>query len=252
MRFTSYYPGVALLLLLTLFVSCSKDDEKPSIATLNSTIVPNDFLSDQKYNTLTIEVKYVEGFAPSATSLDHLKSFLQERLNKPSGVTLVQSSVASPGKTTLTFDEIQDLEKANRSLTVKNKNVVAYLYFTDGEFSENTDSTKVLGAAYGHSSMVIFEKSIKSLSGGFGKPSATVLESVVLDHEFGHLLGLVNNGSTMQTPHQDTANGKHCNDTNCLMNYKTESSRTITNLSGGTIPSLDANCLADLKANGGK
>ncbi len=252
MRFTSFYPGVALLLFLTLFVGCGKDDENPSIATLNSTIVPNDFLSGQKYSVLTIEVKYVEGFAPSPASLDNLKSFLQSRLNKPAGITFIQNSVASPGKATLAFTDIQNLEKINRSLTVKDKSLVAYIYFADSEYSENTDTTKVLGAAYGNSSMVIFEKTIKALSGGVGKPSSTILESIVMDHEFGHLLGLVNNGSTMQTPHQDSANGKHCTQTDCLMNYKTESSHMIANLSGGTIPSLDVNCLADLKANGGK
>ncbi|HEY5826202.1 MAG TPA: peptidase [Cyclobacteriaceae bacterium] len=252
MRSVSYYSGVVFLLFITLFAGCSKDDENPSVATLNSSIAPNDFLSGQKYNALTIEIKYVEGFAPSASSLDNLKSFLQTRLNKPSGITFTQSSVVSSGKTTLTFTDIQNLEKANRSLSIKDKSLVAYIYFADAEYSENTDTTKVLGAAYGNSSMIIFEKSIKGLSGGLGKPSASVLESIVMDHEFGHLLGLVNNGSTMQTPHQDSANGKHCTQTDCLMNYKTESSRMIANLSGGTIPSLDANCIADLKANGGK
>jgi len=252
MRILRNYSSYCLFISLVLLVSCSKDDENPSVATLNSTISSNDFLSEQKYNALTIEIKYVEGFAPSATSLDNLKSFLQARLNKSSGIIFTQSSVTSPGKATLTFTDIQNLEKTNRSLTIKDKSLVAYIYFADGEFSENTDTTKVLGAAYGNSSIVIFEKNIKALSGGFGKPSVTVLESIVMDHEFGHILGLVNDGTSMQTPHQDTANGKHCTNTNCLMNYKTESSRMIANLSGGTIPPLDANCIADLKANGGK
>jgi len=252
MRSVSHFSSVVLLLFLTLFIGCSKDDENPSVATINSTIVPNDFLSGQKYNELTIEIKYVESFAPSATALDNLKSFLQARLNKPSGITFIQSSVVSPGKATLTFSDIQNLEKTNRDFAVNNKKLVAYIYFADADFSGNTDTTKVLGVAYGNSSMVVFEKSIKNLSGGFGKPSATVLESIVLDHEFSHILGLVNNGTTMQTPHQDPEHGNHCSNSSCLMNYKTESSRMIANLSGGTIPSLDANCLADLKANGGK
>jgi hypothetical protein len=252
MRLAPRSSGIALSLLLALFAGCNKDDENPSVATLNSKIVANDFLSEQKYNTLTIEVKYVEGFAPSTASLDNLKSFLQARLNKSSGITFMQTSVASPGKAVLTFADVQNLEKTNRTLAVTDKTLVTYIYFADAEYSENTDTTKVLGAAYGNSAMVIFEKSIKGLSGGFGKPSATVLESVVLGHEFGHLLGLVNNGSAMQTPHQDSANGKHCTTTDCLMNYKTGSSRMIVNLAGGTIPTLDANCIADLRANGGK
>lgn len=241
-----------LFITLAVLSSCSKDDESPSVASINSSIKPNDFLSEQKYTSLNIEVKYVSGYAPSTTSLDNLKSFLQARLNKSAGITFTQSAVTSSGKTTLTFTDIQNLEKTNRSLTVKDKALVAYFYFADASFSEDTDTTKVLGAAYGNSSMIIFEKTIKALSGGIGKPSSATLESIVMEHEFSHILGLVNNGTAMVTAHQDIANGKHCNNENCLMNYKTESSHMINNLSGGTIPTLDANCLADLKANGGK
>jgi hypothetical protein len=246
------YLSYGLFFSLAVLASCSKDDENPSVATINSSIKPNDYLSEQKYTSLNIEIKYVTGYSPTATSLDNLKSFLQARLHKSAGITFTQSSVSSPGKATLTVTDIQNLEKTNRTLTVKDKVLVAYLYFSDAEYSENTDTTKVLGAAYGTSAIIIFEKSVKSLSGGLNRPSAATLESIVLEHEFGHIMGLVNNGTNMQSAHQDIAHGKHCINTNCLMNYKTESSHMIGNLPGGTIPELDANCLADLEANGGK
>lgn len=63
-------------------------------------------------------------------------------------------------------------------------------------------------------------------------------------------LGLVNLGSTMQTNHQ--ANGSHCNNSSCLMHYASETSDIPGFLITGSIPALDANCRADLAANGGQ
>jgi hypothetical protein len=66
------------------------------------------------------------------------------------------------------------------------------------------------------------------------------------------LLGLVNLGSTMQTEHNDEAHDKHCDNENCLMFWKTSNSSMVGEMVGSGIPQLDANCLADLQANGGK
>ncbi len=73
--------------------------------------------------------------------------------------------------------------------------------------------------------------------------------TTLLEHEFGHLMGLVDQGSPMQVNHKDAANGAHCDKPDCLMYYNVEAGFTGT-LSA--VPSLDANCIADLKANGGK
>lgn len=74
----------------------------------------------------------------------------------------------------------------------------------------------------------------------------------MLEHEVGHLLGLVDLGSPMQTNHKDVAHGNHCNNSGCLMYYTSETTDILGFLLTGAIPTLDANCIADLKANGGK
>ena len=68
----------------------------------------------------------------------------------------------------------------------------------------------------------------------------------------GHILGLVDIGSPMQTNHKDAAHGNHCNNTNCLMYYASETTDVLGFLITGNVPVLDANCRADLTANGGK
>ena len=89
-------------------------------------------------------------------------------------------------------------------------------------------------------------------SGGIGQVSRTKLYSTVLEHEFGHLMGLVDLGSPMITNHKDGAHGNHCNNQNCLMYYASETTDLLGFLLTGNIPALDANCANDLHANGGR
>ena len=79
------------------------------------------------------------------------------------------------------------------------------------------------------------------------------METTVVSHEFGHILGLTNLGSDMQEDHEDDAHPKHCDVEICLMYWATESSAGLDNMLNMTsAPQLDAQCIADLQANGGK
>ena len=93
---------------------------------------------------------------------------------------------------------------------------------------------------------------ITNFSGGANQTTRTKLETTVLDHEFGHLLGLTNLGTPMVTPHEDAAHMSHCNNSSCLMYYSTQTTVMGGILLSGPIPVLDANCKSDLTANGGK
>jgi hypothetical protein len=240
-----------LLALIVFLPGCHKKlDIFPDDGNANS--LAKEFLSSENYDKIVIEILYVDGFQPSMASIDNLKNFLEARLNKPSGIILAQNAVPSPGKETLTVKDLELIEKASRTQFIFGKTITAYIYFADADFAENTADSKVLGVAYGNSSMAIFEKTIRESTGGIGQPSTTNVESIVLDHEFGHVLGLVNFGSKPQSNHQDKEHGRHCTNTNCLMYYATETSNFVANILGGSIPSLDEACINDLKANGGK
>ncbi len=47
----------------------------------------------------------------------------------------------------------------------------------------------------------------------------------------------------------DEAHPNHCDNKNCLMYYATQTSGLINN---NSLPALDADCVNDLRANGGK
>jgi hypothetical protein len=208
----------------------------------------NELLSSAKYKSLKIEVQYMTGFAPDASALTHLQGFLSTYLNKPNGITIVTKEISPSSNTTLTIDDVTNIEKQNRSVFSEGDGIAVYILYTNGNYSDNS----VLGAAYRNTSVVLFGKKIHDNSGGIGQSSRTKLEATVLEHEMGHLLGLVDLGSPMQTPHKDDAHGNHCSNSNCLMYYAAETTDILGFLITGNIPSLDDNCVADIRANGGK
>lgn len=251
------------LILLMIGTGCKKEDplitEQEDTSTegqkdddsSTSHIIANDFLSDKKFDKLIVEIQYVEGYQPKSASVDKLKAFLQERLKKPAGITILKNAIPPPGKAAYSLEDIREVEKGSRTQEPHEKTLTAYIFFADADYAENSGNSKVLGIAYGRTSMVIFEKTIKEYSGGLTQPPVSTLESTVIQHELGHTLGLVNNGTSMETEHQDEPNGKHCNNKECLMYYTAETTDIVGNLTGGNVPELDNNCLDDLRANGG-
>jgi hypothetical protein len=208
----------------------------------------NDLLSDQKFKALKIEVNYMPGQAPDQGAISHFQNLLASTLNKIGGIRIIQRQIASDNKSSYSLKDIKLIEKANRTIYTKGDTLGVYFLVTDADYSDN----RVLGIAFRNTSFVLLGKTIQNNSGGIGKASRTKLEATVLEHEFGHLLGLVNLGTSMQTQHQDTPNGKHCTNSNCLMSFSAETTDITGFLLTGSIPEFDSNCKNDLKSNGGK
>jgi hypothetical protein len=240
--------------LIILFLSvpgCKKIGQKSQGIT-ESKIKPVDFLSSSKYKSLMIDFLYDQGYPPSTETVNNIKSFLSARLNKPSGIQVILREVSGNGKTALSVAEIQAIEKKNRSYFSDGAILSAFVYLAHSDYSENAGSNKVLGVHYDVTSIALFGKTLREFSGGLTKPSYANIETTVLEHEFGHVLGLVDHGTPMSSPHIDSGHGQHCNNSGCLMYYLAETSDIVANLLGGVIPALDNNCLNDLKNNGGK
>ena len=212
-----------------------------------------ELLSSEHYTSLVVEIQAVQGFAPTPQALERLKTFLETRLNKPDGITIVSNAdIAPPGATHYSIEDVARIEDKTRRHFPEGRKMAAYFLFLDGGSTEDTESFRILGHAYGNTSMALYEKSIRDLSGGLGEPSRETVESSVLLHEFGHILGLVNTGSPLQSSHQDTPHGHHCSNPDCLMYYTVNTSDFLANLLGGDVPELDSACLSDLRANGGR
>lgn len=246
--------AVVTLAFLVL-ISCSKDsteeDANGVVKANNKRALgtsANDLLSENKFDSMLIEVVYVEGFEPSTTAINNLVSFLNNRVNKSAGITVEKRAIPSPGNESYSIAQIIDIEDDNRIHYNGGSQIAVWAFFADAKSSTDTNTSVVLGTAYRNTSFVIYENTIQKMSNSAFKPSRTVLESTVITHEFGHILGLTNIGTPLKSDHEDPDHKRHCKVTSCLMYWESESGNVL----GGVVPQLDAQCIADLRANGGK
>lgn len=212
----------------------------------------NDLLAQNQYERLVVEVQYPSGYAPRQQALDNMENFLNKHLNKPEGLNVLQSQISGLGDDAYSIEEIRNIEDDTRTMYTDSNTITIYILFVDGKRKKDSNKQTTLGAAYYNTSAVLFEETIRNLSGGIGEPDRDKLETAVLNHEASHLLGLVDNGTPMQQDHKDDENGAHCDVEDCLMYYAVETGDVVSNLVGSSVPSLDQQCQNDLEANGGK
>ena len=235
----------SIISLSLFFASCQKEDITGTSDYQTLGVSAHDLLTAAPYSQLQIEIHYMPGQAPDASVSAALVSFLNTYINKPSGIQVSQREIPASSKAVLTLNEIADIEKKYRSSFTAYHLIAVHILITDGSYQ----ASDIFATSYWNTSFCLFGKTINESSGGPGQVSRTTLLTNIFEHEFGHLLGLVNQGSPMQKNHRDTDNGAHCDNTNCLMYFELETSGFNGN---NIVPLLDNNCLADLKANGGK
>ena len=228
---------------ILLLFSCKKEDvsyDKRAVG-----VSANDFLSADNYTTLDIQIQYMPGFAPSDSATNALVIFLNTYLNKPDGIKVIKEEIASSSFNILALSDVADVESRYRTAFTRRKTISVHILITNGFYN----LPETLATSYRNTSFSIFGQALHNNSGGPGQISRNKLLLTLLEHEFGHLLGLVNQGSPLQVDHHDPNNPSHCDNDDCLMYYNVE---TSTNNNLNTVRKLDLNCRFDLKANGAK
>ncbi|HEX2532930.1 MAG TPA: hypothetical protein VHK69_04295, partial [Chitinophagaceae bacterium] len=195
-----------------------------------------ELLTDATYTSLVVEIQYMPGYAPSKASLAQVESFLEERLHKPGGIRIVQKEIPALPERQITREQVISLERRNRTLFTRDSELAVYLLFTNGEFTD----PKILGWAYRNTSAVIYGKAIHDNSNKIGKPRRTRLETSIMLHEIGHLMGLVNVHFPMHSAHGDTARASHCENPKCLMYYGLETEDRFGHMLRRGVPQLDS------------
>lgn len=257
--------SIFMALVVAFSLSCEKDNDDSGSSDNGSSnqsahkkgtgASAEALLTSDKFGALEVEIQYVKGYKPTDEALDSFKHFLNENLHKPDGIEFIKTAIPEPGNAQYSIEKISDIEDENRTVFNQDNTIGVYFLFVDGEYEEDTENRKTLGVAYHNTSMVIFEETLQEMSGGVGqpsKPSRDKIENAVINHEMGHNLGLVANGTPMQNDHQEESKGKHCIEDSCLMHWTVRTGDVVETLLGGTVPELDSDCRADLKANGGK
>jgi hypothetical protein len=193
--------------------------------------------------SLVIEIHYMKGFALQPSTLNNIVSFVQTYMDKPGGVQIWQKEIPASTSTTLTTTDLVNIEKAHRTAYSTSKQVAVYILVTNGKFTD----ANTIGCAYLNTSLSLFGKTIQQFSTGYSLTFKSKLETSTAQHEFGHLLGLVNMGTPMQTNHADVEHRGHCTNPKCLMYYKAGAAEMQSYLANG-VATLDANCRNDLNA----
>ncbi len=246
----------------------------------------NDILSNDNFSTLLVEIAFVTGFRPTAEAMDNFADYLRLHTFKDN-IQMVYTELPSPNKETLTLQEIAELESDNRTAYNSGDTLAIYIYFADApsDDDDETEGLVTLGAVYRNTSMIVHEVTVRKLAAQSPLITNADVETATLNHEFGHLFGLVNLGTEMVNAHEDAEAVNHCSVSGCLMRAELQfggfAKKDMTekamisdggivagcSLSGKSvmklleqrsnkglaeIPPLDTECVADLQANGGR
>lgn len=261
MKFNKILP---LLFAFLILAGCSKDspvtdtpvvgpviDKSANLRALGDSA--NELLSDTKFTSLNIEIVYVSGYNPSQQTLVKLKQFLQARVYKPDGISISTRAVTTSGKAPFTIEEIAEIERNERQEFNAGDEISVFIYFADGSNENDDDTNVVLGSAFRNTSMVIYGKTVNKIAASFNAPDKSVIETTVINHEFGHLFGLVDNGTPMLVDHLDPDSDGHCSVNGCLMNANILFSGSLIDMiDNNQVVPLENLCIQDLQANGGK
>lgn len=251
-----------LALFFSLFFSSCKSDDDGS-TTIDPTaenklalgVSAEALLSDDIYDKLVVELVYTTSFHPEAESIVSLRDFLNARVNKPGGIQLIEREIPDQAGAPFTLDKIREIEEEHRTQYTQGNTIAVYMFFSNGSSTNDTQNSVTLGTAYRNTSMVVYQRTLESITQT--EPELLpILEQTTIQHEFGHILGLVNiQGDDIHNQgHEDPDSGKHCIVESCLMYFDaTNVGRSMIERlkTRGAVPQLDPLCIADLQAKGG-
>ena len=231
---------IATILVLTT-PGCLEDLKDEIVSCENSTgACRYEILRSTDYSRLHIEINYVTEHAPDSGAVDLLKQRIQEVTDKTS-ITVSQSSFGSTDNS-YTLEEILEIENNERTRSKSGNTFVIHILYLNGEYEDN-DQT--LGLAYSGSSFALFKEKIDDSA--FLLISSTDIEKSVIVHEFGHLLGLVNNGYQSPHDHEDPQHPHHSNNDESVMYWAIESQDIGNQIDGEPPNNFDSDDLDDLR-----
>jgi predicted Zn-dependent protease len=127
-----------------------------------------------------------------------------------------------------TTESILAIAQAHRGQ--KNSATVAtfYVLFLPGYYNDGTQlRTNVLGVSLANTGVIAMFKPVIESSAATNDTVRVFVEQSTLVHEFGHAVGLVNNGIAATSPHHDSTHGAHCTNRDCVMHYLNEGTRDL-------------------------
>ena len=232
---------IVILLFLILIPGCLDDLKNEAISCENLTgACRYEILRSSNYSRLHIEINFVTDNSPDSDAIDLLKTRIQEVTDKTS-VSVSQKSFGSTDES-YSLEEILDIENIQRERYKSGNTFIIHILYLNGEYQDN-DQT--LGLAFKGSSFVLFKEKIDDAS--FLLISDKDIEKSVIVHEFGHLLGLINNDYQSPHDHEDPDHPNHSNNEDSVMYWAIESQDIANQIDGEPPNNFDLDDLDDLE-----
>jgi hypothetical protein len=183
---------------------------------------------------LSVEIDYVPGaepFVKSAGGADPWKVFRDNANAILDGKIDVVVPAGLDGMERLSDVTAKEFDRADlvaiaqkhRGGVTTSDTVSLYILFLDGKFKDTDGSVSdnTAGVSVRGTGIIAMFKPV--LTDGFKDPASPVyMEQTTLIHEFGHAIGLVDDGISPTSPHRDDAHGAHCKNPACIMYYKND------------------------------
>jgi predicted Zn-dependent protease len=152
--------------------------------------------------------------------------------------------------------DILEVADRHRDSSSSGDTVSFYVLYLDGFFADEVGrQADVLGVSIGNTGVIaIFKPVIESIQARrLGDVTRAFVEQSTLIHEFGHAVGLVNNGLPIVSQHHDAEHGAHCTNPDCVMYYLNEGASSLVNfvldyVRTGEAVLFGAACLEDARA----
>lgn len=212
-----------------------------------------DYLRSTHFGSLVVEVDYPASRPPKPAALSLLQDRLQERCDKPDGVTILLDDAIPdddiPPESSV--EDLEDLEATYRDFYSDQGTgtAVIYLLYLTGSSNLDGRSTAVLGLSYHGGSIALFVDTAEQGPDPF--VTTAEVEGTGIVHECGHLMGLVNGTVPMQVNHEDAHHEAHDADPECVMFWIINVPQLAPNIGDDDFAPFDVHCVEDLEAFGG-
>jgi hypothetical protein len=207
-----------------------------------------------------IEIDHVSGYAPDGTALQLLQQRMESVVQKNS-ISIIMDETNIPGDTSWTDAELRALAENTKGYSTSGKAVATHVLYLNGVYEAENN---VVGVAFGSQFLAIFQERIEDATSSLlVGTTASEFEQSTLVHEFGHIIGLVNDDIPMQTAHEaatcDTGNEvrpdqHHSDNPESVMFCAVENAAALTSFFGDSAPpnDFDRADRADICAAGGR
>lgn len=199
---------------------------------------PNDFgavgslnhqyLQAKTFSRLIVEIDYIDSVPPNQNSTNTFVSTIRQKVDKPEGIVFSGENSIKAQKNNYSVQDLLDIAKTHRSNYSQGNSISLYVLYVNGELAENPNA---LGIALNSSMFVIFKDKIsKATTALVFEPE---IEKAVLNHELGHLWGLVNINYQSSIDHEDKEYPHHSNNKESVMYWAVEDLSVASLLRGG-------------------